>query len=290
MLSSLGGDQFQNLNALFKQGPAGIRALMGEASQVGATMSDENAKAAQRTSGAFMRAWAAIKGAVLSVGEALFGNVESIENISSGIVSVAKAVRTFISENKTLVGIVAAVAAGITAVGGILLTMGLGLAAAATAVSGFVAAIAAIKAVVVAVFSPIGAIIAAVVVVVAALAAGLVALGRWFLKSTESGQIMMKGFAEIFRHLREVWGGIVDAIKSGDLKLAWQIAVAGITVIWKQFLVGLQIAWNKFKDYIVDGAFGLKRELQKIMPDFISGTRQEIDSAYAATIEPATRA
>jgi ribosomal protein L12E/L44/L45/RPP1/RPP2 len=31
MLSSLGGDQFQNLNALFKKGPAGIRALMAEA-------------------------------------------------------------------------------------------------------------------------------------------------------------------------------------------------------------------------------------------------------------------
>mgnify|MGYP000311165585 CR=1 FL=1 len=289
MLSSLGGDQFQWMENLFARGPEGIRALMGEAQNVGASLDSNVAKQSQKTSQAFNRAWASIKNAVLSVSSALLDNAETIEWVTSGIVNIAKAVRNFINDNKRLIGIVAAVAAGIAAVGGILLSVGLGLAAAATAASGLVAAFSAIGSVVAAVFTPVGAIVAGVVVVVAALAAGVVYLGKMFLENTEMGRNLASSIGAAFRYLLDIfkttWGGIVDAIRSGDLRLAWDIAVAGITVVWKTAMVGLQEMWNKFKDYVVDGAFELKRQLQLILPDTISGTREEIDAASRENLE-----
>jgi len=289
MLSSLGGDQFQNLNALFKKGGGGIRELMGEAGNVGATMTSDTAKKSQEASNAFLRAWTAIKSVVYSVAEAFLEHIDTIKQVASWIVLAAKNVRNFVSENKQLVGIVAAVVAGITAVGGILLTVGLGLAAAATAVSGLVAGFSALASVVGAVFSPIGLAVGAVVVAIAGVVAGLVALVDMFTKYTETGRTLaagfMMGWREIVSVFREAWGGIVDALKAGDMKLAWKIATAGITVLWKETMLGLQAAWNKFKDFVVDGAFEMKRQLQLILPDVVSGTREEIDKAAAENLE-----
>lgn len=285
MLSSLGGDQFQNLNALFKRGGAGIRELMGEAGSVGATMTSDTARKSQEASNAFFRAWTAIKSVLYSTAEAFLDQIDTVKEVANVIIIGAKAVRQFISENKQLVAIVAAVIAGITAAGATLLAIGLGLAAAATAASGLVAAFTAIGTVVGAVFTPVGAIIAAVVVAVAGLAAGLAYLAKMFIENTEAGQSLWRSLGIVFREIygvfRKTWGGIVDSIKAGDLNGAFKIAAAGLTVLWKEAMLGLQIGWNKFKDYVVDGAFELKRQLQLLLPDTISGTREEIDAAAA---------
>jgi len=94
MLSSLGGDKFQGLNALFKQGPEGIRKMMGEAKTVGASVSSESAAAAVKTEQAFLRAWTSIKSIFWSVGEAFLPLVDTLQagvSLFVGLIEAAPA-------------------------------------------------------------------------------------------------------------------------------------------------------------------------------------------------------
>ena len=60
------------------------------------------------------------------------------------------------------------------------------------------------------------------------------------------------------------WGGIKDALAAGDLTKALKIAVLGLDVIWKGFLVGLQGGWNEFKAVFVDGWHEIAAEAEKL--------------------------
>jgi len=89
MLSSLGGDQFQWMENIFRKGPEGIAKLMGEARDVGASLSSESSAQATKVTATFSRAWAALKGMFFSLGESLLPLAEHVESAASFIVGLA---------------------------------------------------------------------------------------------------------------------------------------------------------------------------------------------------------
>jgi hypothetical protein len=57
------------------------------------------------------------------------------------------------------------------------------------------------------------------------------------------------GLGETFK---EVWEGIANAIKAGDLGLALKIALAGVKVVWFTAIANLQYAWGTFIDGLLN--------------------------------------
>lgn len=88
-------------------------------------------------------------------------------------------------------------------------------------------------------------------------AAAIVGLGAVWLTQTESGKQFageMKGlWLDIAETGKTTWAGIVNALKAGDLQLAGKVAAAGLQVVWLQLMQFLTNAWNKFKNFFLDG-------------------------------------
>ncbi len=148
---------------------------------------------------------------VRAVGGEIFGDPKQIEAVKNALKELAPGIRTIIKENGALIqglAIGAAVIAGVGAVLG-----GLGVASMAVG-----AGISALGSIFAAVFSPMGAIIIGIGVALA----GVIYYLHQF---TDSG----KAFTQ-------AWGGMVNAIKGGDLGLALKVAFAGAKVEFLKFV------------------------------------------------------
>jgi len=243
MLSSLGGDKFQGLNALFKQGPEGIRKMMGEAKTVGASVSSESAAAAVKTEQAFLRAWTSIKSIFWSVGEAFLPLVDTLQAGVSLFVGLIGGVRAFIQNNKILVMVLAGV--GLT-----LAAIGVGVIALGGIITAFGAVASAVGTIVGVAWSPITLTILGVGLALVAITAIVAGLTYAFFKFTEVGKLVGSSLGEMFGNMwataKQTFGGIADAMKAGNFSLAWKIATKGLHVIWKDFVIGMKSAWNEF--------------------------------------------
>lgn len=147
---------------------------------------------------------------VRTAGGAIFGEPGQIKAVTQALKELAPGIRAIIKENAPLIQGFAIASAVITGVGAAL--GGLGIAAMAIS-----AGISAIGGIFAAVFTPMGAIIIGVGIALA----GAIYYLRQF---TDSG----KAFTQ-------AWGGMVNAIKGGDLGLALKIAFAGAKVEFLKF-------------------------------------------------------
>lgn len=86
ILSSLGSDQFQGLNDLFKGGSEGIRKLMAEAKSVGAVLDPKQTADQATASKELARAWTAGKNAVLSLGSAILPSAANAKKFADAVV------------------------------------------------------------------------------------------------------------------------------------------------------------------------------------------------------------
>lgn len=98
--------------------------------------------------------------------------------------------------------------------------------------------------------SPLGAITATVV----GLGAGLAyTSGVWdSLKSTWTDTIgsLVKLFADMKGTALEAFGGIADALKAGDIKLAMKILWTGLKLEWVQGVDFLKLKWLEFSSFV----------------------------------------
>jgi hypothetical protein len=73
---------------------------------------------------------------------------------------------------------------------------------------------------------------------------------------TESGQKAVGAVSDLFGNLKETfgqtWGGIVNALKAGDLALASEIAFAGVQVAWEEILLAMAKVWDQWSQSIVN--------------------------------------
>lgn len=157
------------------------------------------------------------------------------------ITGIAVAVTKWTRENKELIATVFKVGVAIMAAGAAVSAIGLAIYAAGIALSGLVAGFGVLSTVLAAVLSPVGLITAAVV-------AGIYA----FTQYTTIGKAALNGVlgvvSELGETVKDTFGGIFDAIASGDLKLAGAIAMAGLKLA---FLQGLSAIASTF-----GGGFG----------------------------------
>lgn len=191
-----------------------------------------------RSAGGFANQMKALQGRLMdtavAIGSALLPVVTPFVTQVANAVGV---VANWASQNASLVKTIAMVAGGIAAAGvalmgfgGIMTLLGAGIGGVVSLITGMVAVIGAV-------LSPVGILIAAVVAGAAA-----------FLTMTDTGQqlvaFLQEKFSGLLGFVQGVIGGISDALKSGDLTLAAQIAWAGVLVAWEYVKQALLTSWN----------------------------------------------
>lgn len=266
-LRGLLGKGFEQLMPMLKGGSGALRDLYAEAERTGSVVSGEDAEAATRAGDAMARAWRAVKNTLLAVGAALLPQADRIEQFSLAVVDAARMVKDWIDENRELVLIVLGVGAAIAAAGAAFVGIGTALFVAGIAISGFAGAIGAAGTVLAAVFSPVGLGIAAIAVattMLVALAAETETFWEVVDDVSDLASTIWGGLADTFRR---TWSGISDALAAGDLKLALKVGLAGLDVIWKGFLLGVQVAWNTFKELFVDGWHDAVTQIELVWND-----------------------
>ncbi len=222
-----------------------IQGLRDEAKSLGITLSTDDANAAAELGDAMNRVGRTVKAAFVKLGAAIAPPLTRGLEI---VTSVTSAVAKWIDENRGVTQTVAAIGAGLTAVGGVITVIGGGVAALGFAISGVSAALGLVGSVVSAVGIPAIAITAGVAAQVVAIGgafayvaneAGLLAPAFSFLKDS---------FGKIWTTFRATFGGIVGALKSGQFRLAAEIAWAGVKVASlkgaQQVLSGIEHLWN----------------------------------------------
>lgn len=231
------GKTGQEALALLKEGPAGIKKRMQEAEEMGAVVSGEHAKMARNIKRTWGQIENAIHYAVMSIGEALLPAGDQVANYAKQFVFMIQSARGWIHEHRVMIQLIAAFGVGLIVAGTALSVFG-GLLSKV-----FLPFTIAIKIAVAALgllFSPIGLIVAAI--------GGLTAV---WITQTASGQAFSDRicalFGEIAKTAKDAWGGIVEAIKAGDMELAFEIGAKGIRVLWLEMVGFLEKEWNNFK-------------------------------------------
>ena len=104
-------------------------------------------------------------------------------------------------------------------------------------------------------FTAFGAVVGFLVSPIGMVIAALGALGAYLFTSTEAGGKALGWFGEKFGQLKEdgiaAYGGIVKALKSGDMGLAAKILWLTLKMWWKRGVGWLTGLWVDFKNYFI---------------------------------------
>jgi hypothetical protein len=221
-----------------------IRELRQEARDLGIAPSPESVAAAAQITDAINRVRRVVSATIFEIGAAI---APMAMDVLDGFLSVVSAVRKFIVANKALIvttakiGVVlSAVGAAIVAIGGAFIAAGMAVGAILSAISAFGSAIALAGSL----LSAMGAILGLVFTPVGLIAAVLIGGAVAWLKFSETGRSAVSTLVErvtsLFGNLRQTvtdtFGGIVEAIRAGDLALAGQIAMVGLRLAVMQGL------------------------------------------------------
>lgn len=213
---------------LLNEGPEGIAALREEANALGITMGEEAASSAAALTDAMGRLQAQLKYVVVQVGAAL---APALVKISTFITPIIAKVIEFVKNNKFLIITIAAVGAGLVALGGILVAA----AVAMTAIS----AIAGI------IFNPM-------VIGIGLAAAAIAGLIAYFV-DFEAILTPIKALSDdLWSSMTRGWEGITAAVSSGDFGLAFEIAMKSAEIALFESLDRLWGGWRDFTSKVVD--------------------------------------
>lgn len=150
----------------------------------------------------------------------------------STVAQVLTRVSAFAKENAGLVRVLGLAAAGVFG-------LGLAFSAAGTAVSVVLAGVGLLAKAFTLLLSPLGLVATAV--------GGLTAL---WLTQSETGRRVAGELGEAFRAVgtafSETWGGIADAVKAGDLEIAFKVLAAGVKTVFFTMLSALSKALSDF--------------------------------------------
>ncbi len=286
-----------DLGPMMAGGAAGLNALITKAEELGLVLSSEDIAKADELGDS----WAALKKQVatafFSIGAAVAEPLITAVHWLQRTLAIAI---HFIRQNRQLV---ATLAIAFAIAGGT--AFGLGSALLALAAAGFAAAgvmqffqtvviltngalflltnasviatgaLAMLEAVLGVLLSPIGLIVIGVLAIGAVLVAGV---ALWFAYS-DSGQ---KAFAALTENLlafaqtfKTTLAGMFDAMIAGDLTLAWRIGLAGMHVLWLQFVETWKRGWNAFVGFFADSwvilKSGVASSINWIVTSFIGG-------------------
>jgi len=181
---------------MLKDGSDGLTAVMEEAQKLGLVMSGEDATAAAELTDAWTRLTSVLKMAAIRIGAAL---APSLTELAERITKTVRPVIDWIKRNGQLIvsvmkiaAVVAAVGAGLIAVGGILFGLGTVFSTLAGIVSAMGTALGTMVTALAAILSPIGLVIAS-----------LVSLGGYLLYVSGAGQKALAWLGRQFTALKE---------------------------------------------------------------------------------------
>jgi len=216
--------------------------LRQAAREKGLVPSDESIAAADEVGDAMDDVKKSIGSVVYEIGYALSG---AVVEAATTIRQIIKTARDWVAENQGLVRTIAAVGVGLMAAGAIIVGLGTSLAVAGMALSGIAAGLGVVGSVIGAILSPVGLVVAALVGGVAA----------WAL-FTDSGRSAVTEIQTILGQLlgtaRTAFGGIVDALRAGDLSLAAKVAWAGLQAVWAGGIAALNEKWEGWKSFFLE--------------------------------------
>jgi len=241
LMQAFGEDGGKYLLPLLEKSPDEIRRM-----SKGFAVASDDMKAAKDSQAALAAATAGLGRIWTQVVVALAPAIAQVANVASKFIGPLAEI---VSNNRELVVIFAAVAAGMLVAGLAIAGLGGAFMLAGAAISGGLAVLAAVKVVLLAILSPVGLTILAV----AALAAGLAYL--FSLTSAGAGFFpeLLNGFLSLGDTIKSVMGGISDAFAVGDMALAGEIAMAGLKSAFADAMAWMTGRWNKFKGFFVDG-------------------------------------
>lgn len=238
------GKAGQKMLPLLSAGSKGMSAMRDEAAKLGHTMTTEDATAAAQLTDAWGRLTAIARGITLQIGAAM---APAFTAIADKMKTVGVVVVDFVKNNRGLIKVIGAVGAALTIAGSVFLSLAGTATVAAFAIGSIVSIIGTLGTVAAAVFSPIGLSIAAVAGVAALLAGSIAAVAY------ESGllgavwEVLKSGAMKVLDVAKTAFGGIKDALSSGEFMLAAQIAWAGIKSAFWQGIGGVIDAADKMK-------------------------------------------
>lgn len=223
---------------MLKQGSAGMEALQKRAQQLGITFSDADARAATTFTQTLNDLWQQLQAVTFQIGAAIAG---ALQPFATASIKVMTTIIGWVKENRNLAISALALGVGLTALGSGILGVGLALKLTATAMAGFRAGISAITTAVGLLANPI---------VLVGLA--IVGLAAYFAYTTQVGQRALSFLGQKFQELKKValtaFGGIADALSSGDILLAANILWTGLKLAWATGTQELQAKWIEFKN------------------------------------------
>jgi hypothetical protein len=262
-----GTDMLPALN----KGSEGLHSLIDGFRAMGGAITSEDVATVKQYKGIL----ADFKAMTLSVGLAVArALLPGIIELRQMLVPIAAGIAAFARENAGLVRIIFKLGTGLVVagtalviVGKVVTTVGVGLATLAS-VAGL--GLATIASGVAFLLSPIGLVLTAT--------AGLTAA---FLYLTEAGagirSALGGALGAIGAIFKETWGGILDAVNSGDLSLAFKVAWAGAKVVWYGALAALQDQWIGFTSNFLRAWVGVIALLQKFWEDWKTDFLNGID-------------
>jgi TP901 family phage tail tape measure protein len=213
-------------SALSKSGIS-IRKFADELRAMEITSKDVATEMDAGIGGAFRRLRGSVEGAVIAIGDA-FAPV--LIEIGGYLTPIIKTMIDWIKGNKELV-------AGIGIFGIALTAGGAALAAFGFAISGVIAGVSALGTILGVVFSPF-------LLKIAAITAIMAGLSYIIIEIAGTTDLLGDMFENMGKTFSLAWGGILAALKAGDINKALEIAWLGIKILWNEGLLFLAETWE----------------------------------------------
>lgn len=216
---------------LLDRGSAGIAAITEEARRLGIVLTKDDVAASKQFKGALAELRATLQAAGMALARAV---LPVLIDFRKTIAPVVNSVVGWVKENAGLAASVLKIAGALAAAGLALMAFGRIISLIGSGFGLVLTGLKLLAGAVVFLLSPVGLLIGL-------LAGGVAAWLAW----TESGQAAMED-------IKDAWGGITDALASGDLALAAKIAWAGLKSVWTEGVQFLKSLWIEFSSDFVD--------------------------------------
>lgn len=220
---------------LLKQGKEGISALRAEARDLGIVPTEEEVANAAKVTDAINRVRRVVKSMVFDIGASL---AEPAMQFLASAKKIGTVVKKWIKQNGALIRTIAAIGVGLVA-------GGMAIAAFGAVVFGIGSVLSTLGSAVVGLAGAVGVLLSPIGLIVAAVVGGAVAWVRYSESGKRAWASLKAAAMPIIETLKTAFGGIKDALKSGDWSLAGKIAMAALKLAFFQGLSKIQAAFPK---------------------------------------------
>jgi TP901 family phage tail tape measure protein len=257
------GGSAEALLPLIRNGSQGLQEMRDRAAELGLVMDNQTAKAGENLTQAMYDLQSSISGVWNQVGAAL---APVLTEAAKAMASIVGTISKWVKENRQLVATVFKVAVAVAAIGAVISIAGAVFFGIGAAVGALVSMMTALGAALAFVLSPFGLLLA-----------GLVAGAVYFFGFTDAGKKAIddikKYVVGLYERFTEIWGGITDAVMSGDLALAGQIAFLALQVAWQSVMNTVMGYWNGFTTYLLDTWDVASNSVAVLLVDAFAGIR-----------------